>query len=88
MEAKPMSQENGKKEKGLSDYGSIYLSGAIEDGTSENVCKEIIEYNISGKPSCSNSLAGFQRIRENPIVFPKSESPVTVNEPLTRNFFW
>jgi ATP-dependent Clp protease, protease subunit len=49
MEAKPMSQENGKKEKGLSDYGIIYLSGAIEDGTSENVCKEIIEYNISGK---------------------------------------
>jgi len=44
-----MSQENGKKEKGLSDYGIIYLSGAIEDGTSENVCKEIIEYNISGK---------------------------------------
>jgi ATP-dependent Clp protease, protease subunit len=49
MEAKPMSQENGKKEKGLSDYGIIYLSGVIEDGTSENVCKEIIEYNISGK---------------------------------------
>jgi len=44
-----MSQENGKKEKGLSDYGIIYLSGVIEDGTSENVCKEIIEYNISGK---------------------------------------
>ena len=44
-----MSQENGKKEKGLSDYGIIYLSGAIEDGTSESVCKEIIEYNISGK---------------------------------------
>ncbi len=44
-----MSQENEKKEKGLSDYGIIYLSGAIEDGTSENVCKEIIEYNISGK---------------------------------------
>ena len=44
-----MSQENGKKEKGLSDYGIIYLSGAIEDGTSETVCKEIIEYNISGK---------------------------------------
>ena len=44
-----MSEGNGKKEKGLSDYGIIYLSGPIEDGTSESVCKEIIEYNISGK---------------------------------------
>ena len=44
-----MSEENGKKEKGLSDYGIIYLSGSIEDGASESVCKEIIEYNISGK---------------------------------------
>ena len=44
-----MSEGNGKKEKGLSDYGTIYLSGSIEDGTSESVCKEIIEYNISGK---------------------------------------
>ena len=44
-----MREENGKKEKGLSDYGIIYLSGPIEVETSENVCKEIIEYNISGK---------------------------------------
>ena len=49
MEEKIMSEGNGKKEKGLSDYGIIYLSGSIEDGTSESVCKEIIEYNISGK---------------------------------------
>ena len=33
MEAKTMSEENGKKEKGLSDYGIIYLSGSIEDGS-------------------------------------------------------
>lgn len=44
-----MSGDNGKKEKGLSDYGIIYLSGTIDDGSSETVCKEIIEYNISGK---------------------------------------
>ncbi len=44
-----MSEENGKKEKGLSDYGIIFLSGSIEEGTAENVCKEIVEYNISGK---------------------------------------
>jgi len=44
-----MRGENGKKEKGLSDYGIIYLSGPIEVETSESTCKEIIEYNISGK---------------------------------------
>jgi ATP-dependent Clp protease, protease subunit len=49
MEASTMRGENGKKEKGLSDYGIIYLSGPIEVETSETVCKEIIEYNISGK---------------------------------------
>ena len=44
-----MSKDNGKKERELKDYGIIYLSGSIEDGTSENVCKEIIECNIAGK---------------------------------------
>jgi ATP-dependent Clp protease, protease subunit len=38
------------KEKGLKDYGVIYLSGEIDDRASEIVCKEIIESNISGKP--------------------------------------
>ncbi len=36
-------------EKGLRDYGVIYLSGEINDSVSENVCKEIIEFNIAGK---------------------------------------
>ena len=49
MEASTMSGKNGKKEKGLNDYGIIYLSGPIEVETSESACKEIIEYNISGK---------------------------------------
>lgn len=38
MEANTMSERNGKKEKGLSDYG-----------TSESVCKEIDRYNTPGK---------------------------------------
>lgn len=43
-----MSRENGKREKELSDYGIIYLSGSIDTENSENVCKKIIECNISG----------------------------------------
>jgi ATP-dependent Clp protease protease subunit len=39
-------QEKEKKEKGLSDYGIIYISGAIDQGAAENVCKQIIECNI------------------------------------------
>ena len=38
-----------KKENGLSDYGIIYISGAIDGGTAESVCKEVIEYNIKGE---------------------------------------
>ena len=38
-----------KKENGLSDYGIIYISGSIDGGTAESVCKEIIEYNIKGE---------------------------------------
>lgn len=34
------------KEQGLKDFGIIYISGAIDGGMAESVCKEIIEYNI------------------------------------------
>ena len=44
-----MSKDNRSKNEGLKDYGIIYVSGPIEDEDSETVCKEIIEYNISGK---------------------------------------
>ncbi len=44
-----MSRDNRSKNEGLKDYGIIYVSGPIEDEASESVCKEIIEYNISGK---------------------------------------
>jgi ATP-dependent Clp protease protease subunit len=42
------AKEKEREEKGLSDYGIIYLSGVINEGTAESVCKEIIEYNIKG----------------------------------------
>jgi len=38
-----------KKETGLDDYGIIYISGGIDGGTAESVCKQIIEYNIKGE---------------------------------------
>ena len=38
-----------KKDRGLTDYGIIYLSGPIQEGTAEGVCKQIIEYNIKGE---------------------------------------
>ena len=37
------------KEQGLKDFGIIYISGAIDGGTAESVCKEIIEYNIKAE---------------------------------------
>jgi len=38
-----------KNEKDIEDYGIIYLSGSIEEDSSERICTHIIEYNISGK---------------------------------------
>jgi ATP-dependent Clp protease, protease subunit len=37
------------KERGLKDYGIIYLSGDVDSGASRTVCEEIIEYNILGQ---------------------------------------
>jgi ATP-dependent Clp protease protease subunit len=37
-----------REEKGLSEYGIIYLSGVINEGSAEKICKEIIEHNIKG----------------------------------------
>ena len=58
-----MEKNNKHQEKGLKDYGIIYLSGAIENGVSENVCKEIIEFNITEKVDhiqlIINSPGGF-----------------------------
>jgi len=44
-----MSKDEATKDRGLKDYGIIYISGAIDDGVSQTVCQEIIEYNINGK---------------------------------------
>lgn len=49
MAEKDVNQE--KKNNSLDDYGIIYISGAIDGGRSETVCKEIIGYNIKAEVS-------------------------------------
>jgi ATP-dependent Clp protease, protease subunit len=41
-------KEKEREEKGLTDYGIIYISGVINETAAEKICKEIIEYNIKG----------------------------------------
>jgi len=42
-----MEKENGKQRgKTLSDYGIIFVSGSIDEATSRDVCREIIEFNL------------------------------------------
>ena len=43
------AKEEGHNNGNLREYGIIYLSGEINDGTSESVCKEIIEANMQDK---------------------------------------
>src|SRR5512138_991540 len=43
------AKERERKDGDLNDYGIIYISGTIDGGTAETVCKEIIEYNIKGE---------------------------------------
>ena len=43
-----MSRKEQREEKGLQDYGIIYISGEINTGISESICREIIEHNIKG----------------------------------------
>lgn len=40
---------NGDKEPGLKEYGIVFLSGDINSGAAESICKEIIEYNIKSE---------------------------------------
>jgi ATP-dependent Clp protease protease subunit len=40
--------EQEREERGLNEFGIIYLSGVINDGSAEQMCKEIIEHNIKG----------------------------------------
>lgn len=45
-----MSKRNNESQKqGLNEYGIIYISGQIDEGVSESICKEIIEFNIKGE---------------------------------------
>ncbi|PKN19279.1 MAG: hypothetical protein CVU71_07155 [Deltaproteobacteria bacterium HGW-Deltaproteobacteria-6] len=47
-----MSKEETKRDdKGLSEYGIIYLSGEINNESSEAISKQIIEHNIKGNIS-------------------------------------
>ncbi|MCP4750680.1 MAG: hypothetical protein GY866_07300 [Proteobacteria bacterium] len=40
-------EENGNK--GLKEYGIVYLDGSVDSGTSSSICKEIIEINVAGE---------------------------------------
>jgi len=42
-------KDRDSSDKGLRDYGIIYLSGPISGGSAESVCKEIIDLNIKGE---------------------------------------
>ena len=42
------AKEKEREEKGLADYGIIYLSGVIGEAKAEEICKQLIEFNIKG----------------------------------------
>lgn len=45
-----MEKENGKHSPGsLEDHGIIFISGTVDEGTSEHVCRQILELNINQK---------------------------------------
>jgi ATP-dependent Clp protease, protease subunit len=44
-----MAENGTPKEKGLRDYGIIYLTGSIDSALSERVGTDIIQLNLSGK---------------------------------------
>jgi len=46
-----MTEESTQEKSGLNENGIIFLSGGVEQGTAESVCREIIEYNLNKKVS-------------------------------------
>ena len=46
-----MEKDTNRDNKALNEYGIIYLSGEINNGTAEAISKEIIEHNIKGDVS-------------------------------------
>lgn len=46
-----MTEKNTQEKSGLNDHGIIFLSGGVDQGASNSVCKEIIEYNLAKKVS-------------------------------------
>ena len=41
-----MADSDDKKSRGLDEYGIVYVSGEIDGGKSEHVCRKIIELNM------------------------------------------
>ena len=69
------TKEKEREEKGLTDYGIIYLSGAIGEAKAEEVCKQLIEFNIKG------SINQVQMVINSPgsTVHPASPSSTSWN---------
>jgi ATP-dependent Clp protease protease subunit len=42
-----MSKKDAAEKKGLDDYGIIFISGDIDEGTAQTVCEKIIEMNVT-----------------------------------------
>ena len=46
-----MTEKGTHDKTGLNDHGIIFLSGSINEGSAQSVCREIIEYNLEKKVS-------------------------------------
>ncbi|MDT8442382.1 MAG: ClpP family protease [Desulfuromonadales bacterium] len=44
-----MKESKDAEKKGLDEHGIIFLSGPVDGGSAETLCKEIIQYNLEGK---------------------------------------
>lgn len=44
-----MNKTNNDQQKGLKDYGIIYLSGDINSESARSICEQIIEINVAGE---------------------------------------
>ena len=41
-----MTKKDTAEKKGLDDYGIIFISGEIDEGTAQSICEKIIEMNV------------------------------------------
>ena len=42
-----MTKKDGAEKKTLDDYGIIFISGELYEGTAQSVCEKIIEMNLN-----------------------------------------